>query len=53
VGLRLEAKTPSEIAVSIVAELVQVKNKGVSDAMLQLSAETDAQTEWRTPVCPV
>ena len=53
VGLRLGAKTPSEIAVSIVAELVQVKNKGVSDAMLHLSAQTDAQTEWRTPACPV
>ena len=53
VGLRLGAKTPAEIAVSIVAELVQVKNRGMSDAMLQLSAETDAQTEWRTPVCPV
>jgi xanthine dehydrogenase accessory factor len=53
VGLRLGAQTPAEIAVSIVAELVQVKNKGTSDAMLQLSAETDAQTEWRTPVCPV
>ena len=53
VGLRLGAKTPGEIAVSIVAELVQVKNKGVSDAMLQLSADTDAQTEWRTPACPV
>lgn len=34
VGLRLGAKTPAEIAVAIVAELVQVKNKGVSDAML-------------------
>ena len=53
VGLRLGAQTPAEIAVSIVAELVQVKNKGVSDAMVQLSAEADAQTEWRTPACPV
>ena len=53
VGLRLGAKTPGEIAVSIVAELVQVKNKGVSDAMLSFSSETDAQTEWRTPACPV
>ena len=53
VGLRLGAQTPAEIAVSIVAELVQVKNTGVSDAMVQLSAEADAQTEWRTPACPV
>ena len=41
VGLRLGAKTPAEIAVSIVAELVQVKNKGASDAMQ--SPTTDAQ----------
>ena len=53
IGLRLGAKTPSEIAVSIVAELVQVKNKGISDAMVSFSAEADAQTEWRTPTCPV
>jgi xanthine dehydrogenase accessory factor len=53
VGLRLGAKTPAEIAVSIVAELVQVKNKGMSDAMLDVSADTDAKTEWRTPACPV
>ncbi len=53
VGLRLGAKTPAEIAVSIVAELVQVKNKGVSDAKQLLSADTDAHTEWRTPTCPV
>ena len=53
VGLFLGAKTPAEIAVSIIAELVQVKNKGVSDAMLSISAQTDAQTEWRTPVCAI
>jgi len=53
IGLRLGAKSPAEIAVSIVAELVQVKNKGVSDAMLSFSAEVDAQTEWRAPSCPV
>jgi len=53
VGLRLGAKTPAEIAVSIVAELVQVKNKGMSDAMVSFSAEVDAQTDWRTPVCAV
>ena len=33
VGLRLGARTPAEIAVPIVAELVQMKNKGASDAM--------------------
>lgn len=53
VGLVLGAKTPAEIAVSIIAELVQVKNKGMSDAMLSISAQTDAQTEWRTPVCAI
>ncbi len=53
VGLRLGAKTPAEIAVSIVAELVQVKNKGVSDAQVTLSAEAAAQTEWRAPACAV
>jgi len=53
VGLRLGAKTPAEIAVSVVAELVQVKNKGVSDAMIGFSAEADAQTTWRTPTCAV
>ena len=53
VGLFLGAKTPAEIAVSIIAELVQVKNKGMSDAMLSISAQTDAQTEWRTPVCAI
>jgi xanthine dehydrogenase accessory factor len=53
IGLRLGSKTPSEIAVSIVAELVQVKNQGVSDAKVQAGADTDARTEWRAPTCPV
>ena len=53
IGLRLGARTPAEIAVSVVAELVQVKNKGVSDAMLAFSAELDAQTDWRSPACSV
>ena len=53
VGLRLGAKTPAEIAVSIVAELVQVKNKGVSDAQVSFSAESTDPTEWRAPGCPV
>jgi len=51
IGLRLGAKTPAEIAVSIVAELVQVKNKGVSDAMQ--AADTGATSERRSPACPV
>lgn len=50
IGLRLGAKTPAEIAVSIVAELVQVKNKGVSDAMQ--AADTGAPSERRSPACP-
>lgn len=53
VGLRLGAKTPAEIAVSIIAEIVQVKNKGMSDAMLVFSAEANADTEWRHPACQV
>ena len=53
IGLRLGARTPAEIAVSVVAELVQVKNKGVSDAMLAFSAELDAQTDWRSPACAI
>jgi xanthine/CO dehydrogenase XdhC/CoxF family maturation factor len=49
----LGAKTPSEIAVSIIAEIVQVKNKGVSDAMVQISAADAAPTEWRSPACAI
>ena len=51
VGLRLGAKTPAEIAVSIMAEIVQVKNKGASDARVEPRA-TDT-TESPHPVCTV
>jgi xanthine dehydrogenase accessory factor len=50
VGLRLGAKTPSEIAVSIIAEIVQVKNKGASEASGQISGAQLAPNEWRSPV---
>ena len=53
VGLRLGAKTPAEIAVSIVAELVQVKNQAVSDAMTSCSTEAEVQTDRHVPACPV
>jgi hypothetical protein len=35
-----------------VAEIVQVKNKGLSDAMVQLAADA-APTEWRSPTCAI
>jgi xanthine dehydrogenase accessory factor len=49
IGLRLGAKTPAEIAVSVVAELVQVKNKGVSDAM---RATPDPLATSSSSACP-
>lgn len=52
VGLRLGAKTPAEIAVSIIAEIVQVKNQGLSDAMRTFSAENNTGTTWHIPACP-
>jgi len=53
VGLRLGAKTPAEIAVSIIAEIVQVKNKGVSDAMSAFTAEGTTPADGHQPTCPV
>ena len=53
VGLRLGAKTPAEIAVSIVAELVQVKNKGASDAMNPPLTGSEGQSEWEIQSCPI
>ncbi|MFM7024886.1 MAG: XdhC family protein [Limnohabitans sp.] len=51
IGLRLGARTPAEIAVSVVAELVQVKNKGVSDAMREPPMEADVQTQGHSSTC--
>lgn len=53
VGLRLGAKTPAEIAVSIVAELVQVKNKGASDAMRQPPIDSKGQSQREVQTCPI
>jgi xanthine dehydrogenase accessory factor len=42
VGLNIGAKTPAEIAVSVVAEIIQVKNRGASDAVWHPAA-TEAE----------
>jgi len=53
VGLRLGAKTPSEIAVSVIAELVQVKNMGLAEPRLAQEGQLDGQTLWRSPACSI
>ena len=49
VGLDLGAKTPAEIAISIMAELVQVKNRDTTHALQNVRNHVDA--EIRTPSC--
>jgi xanthine dehydrogenase accessory factor len=53
VGLRLGGQTPAEIAVSIVAELVQVKNQAASAAMPSHAGDPEQPTAGRTPACPL
>lgn len=53
VGLRLGARTPAEIAVSIVAELVQVKNKWAPDAMNLPLTGSEGQSQRETQSCPI
>lgn len=51
VGLRLGAKTPAEIAVSIVAELVQVKHQSVPDARPAGRSDTLVASQTSPSVC--
>ena len=44
VGLNIGARTPAEIAVSVVAEIIQVKNRGTSGAVWHRAEDAEAES---------